>query len=457
MPRVAPRITALGTLPHHLHHRCMAVPLGAFHSLTSPQPRSVLLSNLPMFGSNTVLLQNRNKLLSTSMIATRALPDYKIARKPLEESIAEGSRFPWRDEFELSREIILDAQTVISTLGPLMTKERLERIEKVCSNRTFDIVPIVEHPYDLGNLAAVCRSADALGCGAVHVIRKSHDERFKQSARTSGGAEKWLDIQVHQSTAECLSQIKQLGYQVVITHLRADAVAPSEIDWSKPTAIIFGNELQGVTEEAVQAADACVAIPMSGFVESFNISVAAALTLWEARRIRQEKLGKQGNLTPEQVQILKAVMVLRTRGLAKEWVSHLLRRAPPEWQQHRNKGNWHGKEFKGGGDDSLGNSSFKLPPPAQRKKCYYWDGECCWGEKLIFPGKRCRYWGAHNRGISTINAQKVEAGCARMGVEIPPELQALNLKLKKKENKKEEDEESAMSVSVVVAKEELLT
>ncbi|KAG7674427.1 putative tRNA (guanosine(18)-2'-O)-methyltransferase [Nannochloris sp. 'desiccata'] len=350
------------------------------------------------------------------MIATRALPDYKIARKPLEESIAEGSRFPWRDEFELSREIILDAQTVISTLGPLMTKERLERIEKVCSNRTFDIVPIVEHPYDLGNLAAVCRSADALGCGAVH-----------------------------------------LGYQVVITHLRADAVAPSEIDWSKPTAIIFGNELQGVTEEAVQAADACVAIPMSGFVESFNISVAAALTLWEARRIRQEKLGKQGNLTPEQVQILKAVMVLRTRGLAKEWVSHLLRRAPPEWQQHRNKGNWHGKEFKGGGDDSLGNSSFKLPPPAQRKKCYYWDGECCWGEKLIFPGKRCRYWGAHNRGISTINAQKVEAGCARMGVEIPPELQALNLKLKKKENKKEEDEESAMSVSVVVAKEELLT
>lgn len=453
MLRLAPRVTALGTLPHYSHHHLshcrLTVPFGAFHSLTSP--RSVIPNNRSVFVRTRTLLQNQNKLFSTSTIATRALPDYKIARKPLEESIAEGSRFPWRDEFELSREINLNAETVINTLGPLMTEGRLERIEKVASNRTFDILPILENPYDLGNLAAVCRSADALGCGAVHIIRKSTDERFKQSARTSGGAEKWLDIQLHHSTAECLSQVKQLGYQVVITHLRADAVAPSEIDWSKPTAIVFGNELQGVTEEAVQAADACVAIPMSGFVESFNISVAAALILWEARRIRQEKFGKQGNLTPEQVQILKAVMVLRTRGLAKEWVSHLLRRAPPEWQQHRNKGNWHGKEFEGGGDGLLGNSSFNLPPPAQRKKCYFWDGECCYGEKLLFPGKQCRYWGAHNRGISTINAQKLEAGCERMGVEIPPELE--NLKLKLKKMKRKEDEERA---AVVAEKEEML-
>lgn len=399
-------------------------------------------------GCSSSILRNQNKLFSTNIIATRALPDYKIARKPLEESMAEGSRFPWRDEFELSREIKLDAETVIDTLGPLVTEGRLERIEKVASNRTFDILPIVENPYDLGNLAAVCRSADALGCGAVHVIRNSQDERFKQSARTSGGAEKWLDIQLHQSTAECLSHIKQLGYQIVITHLQADAVAPSEIDWSKPTAIVFGNELQGVTEEAVKAADACVAIPMSGFVESFNISVAAALILWEARRIRQERFGKQGNLTPEQVQILKAVMVLRTRGLAKEWVSHLLRRAPPEWQQHRNKGNWHGKEFEGGEDDT----SFKLSPPGQRKKCYFWDGNCCWGEKLLFPGKQCRYWGAHNIGISTINAQKLEAGCERMGLEIPPELENLKVKLKKMKGK-EEDKESA---AVVAEKEKML-
>ncbi len=342
-----------------------------------------------------------------------------------------------------------------------MTQERLERIEKVCSNRTFDVLPIVEHPYDLGNLAAVCRSADALGCGAVHVIRNVQDERFKQSARTSGGAEKWLDIQVHQSTAECLDQVKKLGYQVVITHLRADAVPPSEIDWTKPTAIVFGNELQGVTEEALQAADACIALPMDGFVESFNISVAAALILWEARRIRQERLGKQGKLTPEQVQILKAVMVLRTRGLAKQWVSHLLKRAPPEWQQHRNKGNWQGKEFNNEEGEEEGglaaSKKYSLPPPEQRKKCYFWDGETCWGEKLLFPDKRCRYWGAHNEGISTINAEKLELGCRRMGVEIPPELEALKLKLLAKKKKREEEEERlAMAVVAAVEKEEIL-
>ena len=90
--------------------------------------------------------------------------------------------------------------------------------------------------------------------------------RYKQSTRTSGGAEKWLDVQVHASTKECLTQVKQLGYQVVATHLRADAVGPSEIDWTKPTAIVFGNELKGVSDDVLEAADACVAIPMDGFV-----------------------------------------------------------------------------------------------------------------------------------------------------------------------------------------------
>lgn len=320
-----------------------------------------------------------------------------------------------------------------------MTDERLARIEKVCSNRTFDILPIVENPYDLGNLAAVCRSADALGCGAVHVIRDEGDDRYKQSTRTSGGAEKWLDVQLHTSTTDCLTQAKQLGYQVVATHLRADAVSPADIDWTKPTAIVFGNELKGLTDEALQLADACVAIPMDGFVESFNISVAAALTLWEARRVRQERLGVHGTLTPEQIKILKAVMVLRTRGLAKQWVSHLLRRAPPEWQQHRNKGNWQGKEFEGGADAII--------PPSQRKKCYFWDGECCWGEKLLFPEKKCRYHLAHNRGINTLNAEKLEAGCIRNGVPMP-ELEVLKNKLRKKGKTSREDEAVAEEVVV---------
>ena len=114
----------------------------------------------------------------TAPLTTNALPDYKIARKPLELSIAEASRFPWRDEFEVARDVYLNAEGIINALGPFMTEERLSRIERVCANRTFDVLPIVEHPYDLGNLAAVCRSADALGCGAVHVIRNMEDDRY---------------------------------------------------------------------------------------------------------------------------------------------------------------------------------------------------------------------------------------------------------------------------------------
>ena len=211
MPRLATRITALSS-PHPLHPRqmpltrCLQASLTSYHSLACPPPPRPFQTHHRQNNGGAMLLfpNHTSRSLSTTITTPRALPDYQIARKPLEQSITEGSRFPWMDEFELSREVKVDAQTLISTLGPLMTEERLERIEKVCSNRTFDILPIVEHPYDLGNLAAVCRSADALGCGAVHVIRNASDERFKQSARTSGGAEKWLDIQLHSSTAECL-------------------------------------------------------------------------------------------------------------------------------------------------------------------------------------------------------------------------------------------------------------
>lgn len=268
--------------------------------------------------------------------ACQSLPSYHIARKS--DGSGDGSRFPWRDGFEIDSRTNVDAETILETLSPLISEERKERIDLACRQRTFDVLPIIEDPYDWGNVAAVCRSADAMGVGAVHIIRENNTDKFKQSTRTSGGADKWLDIQLFDTTRECLHRAKENGFQVVATCLGKEAVRPGEIDWSKPTAIVFGNEMKGVSDEVVEMADGMCEIDIDGFVDSYNISVAAALMLWEARRVRLDKLGYHGNLTEKEIEILRAVFYLRNKGVFQQYASILLRQKPPEWQVHR--GEW---------------------------------------------------------------------------------------------------------------------
>lgn len=226
----------------------------------------------------------------------------------------------------------LSATQVVNLLSATITTERLQRIEQVVANRTYDIVPVVEGLYDMGNLAAVCRSADALGYGAMHVITSG--DKYKKSRRTSAGADKWLHVTAHENTASCMAALKAAGFQVVVTHLGPSSVSIQDVDWTRPTAVVLGNEAAGVSPEAVAAADACAIIPMAGFVESFNISVAAALVLYEARRRRTELLGRSGDLSPEEQAALKAHLILRAMKNSDTVLKALLTRPPPAWQSH---------------------------------------------------------------------------------------------------------------------------
>mmetsp|Transcript_15524 Transcript_15524/g.42071 ORF Transcript_15524/g.42071 Transcript_15524/m.42071 type:complete len:308 (-) Transcript_15524:417-1340(-) len=225
----------------------------------------------------------------------------------------------------------LTSREIIELLTPFLTEKRIQRIEKVVKSRTKNVLPIVEGLYDMGNLAAVCRSADAFGLASVHCIKGN--EKYKQSARTSAGADKWLDVRVWDNTAECVEAVKGAGYQLVVTHLTKGSVAIQDIDWTRPTAFVLGNEKMGVSEEAVEAADACAIIEMSGFVESFNISVAAALVMYEARSQRQRKLGYHGDLSPVEAEALKASMMMRTLKQPKMLITELLSRPPMPWQK----------------------------------------------------------------------------------------------------------------------------
>ncbi len=192
---------------------------------------------------------------------------------------------------------------VIEKLGPFVTDNRKKRIQDVVNNRTNNIVPVFDGLYDRGNVSAVLRSAESFGLQTCHIIETQ--EKFKAAKAVSNGAEKWLDIHKWKNPVDCISNLKANNFQIVSTHLEASKPI-SEIDFSKPTAIVFGNEKDGVSKEMLAASDHNIIIPMQGFSQSFNISVAAAISFYHIYQDRIRKLGRHGDLSEAEKKILEA-------------------------------------------------------------------------------------------------------------------------------------------------------
>ncbi len=198
---------------------------------------------------------------------------------------------------------------MIEVLEPTYTSERLEKMQKVLTGRTYNVAVGLEGLYDRGNISAVMRSAEALGYVDVHVIETS--EKYREANRVTKGAEKWLKTHRWQSTKECVSELKEQGFRIVTTHLDSTARPLDEIDFSEKTAIFFGNEKEGASPELLGLSDERVVLPMLGFVESFNISVAAALCLYHIQQDRKRRQGHHGDLTKEQLRGLYARYLLK--------------------------------------------------------------------------------------------------------------------------------------------------
>ena len=218
--------------------------------------------------------------------------------------------FPFSEEISLKPDLKVPYQEVLKWIWPLLTPERQAKIEKVLEGRTFNNVVVLEGIYDRGNASAVMRSAEAFGFAQVHMIELG--DKFKESQRTTAGADKWVELQKLKSTRECVAELKRQGKQIVVTHLDSGSRPISEIDFSIPTALVLGNEKQGASQEIIEAADHRVIVPMGGFVQSFNISVAGALCFYQMYLSRQAKLGRQGDLSALEKEILKAVYATRT-------------------------------------------------------------------------------------------------------------------------------------------------
>ena len=165
-----------------------------------------------------------------------------------------------------------------------MSSERYARIRHFLSLRQPSLTLCLEQLNKPHNVSAIVRSCDAVGVYEVHAVWNEKPQIRKSTAM---GSENWVYSKEHSCINDAVNHLKTQNMQILVTNLSDNAVDFREIDYTQPTAIILGQEKHGATQEAVAAADQDIVIPMVGMVQSLNVSVAAALILYEAQRQRQ--------------------------------------------------------------------------------------------------------------------------------------------------------------------------
>lgn len=166
-----------------------------------------------------------------------------------------------------------------------MRPERFQRLRAVLTRRQPDLTVLMDQVNKSHNFSAILRNCDAAGVLEAHVVPP--DGGLDVHHGTSAGTKKWVRVHHHASAPDAIDHLKGQGFHVVAAHPAADAADYRELDYTRPTAVVMGAELHGVSEEGLRLADGTVKIPMQGMVRSLNVSVATALILFEARRQRE--------------------------------------------------------------------------------------------------------------------------------------------------------------------------
>ena len=168
-----------------------------------------------------------------------------------------------------------------------MTPERLARLKTTLDRRQPDLTLVTDEVHKAHNLSAIVRTCDAFAVPTVHAIWPYDDYRtFRGRAM---GSQNWVNVQTHRTTEQAIGELQGQGFKVCVANFSERAIDFRAYDFTQPTAIMMGNEKHGVTEIAASMADQHLTIPMLGMVQSFNVSVAAALLLSEAERQRSAK------------------------------------------------------------------------------------------------------------------------------------------------------------------------
>lgn len=178
-----------------------------------------------------------------------------------------------------------------------MTPERFRRLRAALTRRQPDLTVLMDRVNKSHNFSAILRNCDAVGVLKAHVVPPENGLDLHHG--TSAGTKKWVEVGYHDSTIDAIDGLKAAGFRVLAAHPSDDAADYREPDYTRPTAIVMGAELYGVSKEGLAAADGHVSIPMMGMVHSLNVSVATALLLFEARRQREAEGMYDSSRLPE--------------------------------------------------------------------------------------------------------------------------------------------------------------
>ncbi|MBO0329569.1 TrmH family RNA methyltransferase [[Muricauda] lutisoli] len=181
---------------------------------------------------------------------------------------------------------------LLTYLETYLTEERKQRFLDVLQKRTRHITVAIEDVYQLHNTSAIIRSCDVFGVQDVHVVEDRFGKRLDKNIAM--GAEQWVDVSRYKDTTDCIAQLKSKGYQIIATTPHNNSTLLPDFFPSKKSAVFFGTEKEGLSEEVMQQADSFLKIPMVGFSESLNVSVSAAIIIQQlAQKVRDSHLDWQ--------------------------------------------------------------------------------------------------------------------------------------------------------------------
>jgi tRNA (guanosine-2'-O-)-methyltransferase len=217
---------------------------------------------------------------------------------------------------------------VCEALAPLLSIDRISRIDAVLDARLGSLTAIIEDLYDPHNGAAAIRSTEALGLQEFHAVEPN--QRFSVAGGITMGCHRWIDLHRWPTVSDCVSALRSRGFRVYATAPGATQSLDA-IDVSTPLAVLFGNEHAGVSAEALAECDGALAIPMFGFTESFNLSVSVALVMSRLAERRRAALGARGDLSAETRARLRARWFgLKIRGAIGVIERHVSARTRPD-------------------------------------------------------------------------------------------------------------------------------
>ncbi|HRG17503.1 MAG TPA: RNA methyltransferase [Flavobacterium lutivivi] len=174
-------------------------------------------------------------------------------------------------------------------LEGFLTDSRKEKFLKILENRTNHFTIAMEDVYQLHNTSAVMRSCEVFGIQELNVVEQKFGKRI--DTEIAMGAQKWVDINRFNTMQNCIDSVKEKGYQIIATTPHNDSCLLHEFDITKRSAIFFGTEKQGLSQEVIDQANGFLKIPMVGFTESLNISVSAAIIIQDiTSRLRQSTI-----------------------------------------------------------------------------------------------------------------------------------------------------------------------